>query len=77
MQNYESSPATRAFELERNLSSCIAENAALHEKVMRLTLTAGEREAIQFFLEAGKFWSQNDGQRHLSVLRYLLKRTAE
>jgi hypothetical protein len=45
------SPATQVFALEGRLSSCMAENAALHEQAMRLRLTDEERAAIEFFAD--------------------------
>jgi hypothetical protein len=47
------SPATQAFALEQRLSSCMAENAALHEQAMRLRLTDEERAALHWFSHYG------------------------
>jgi hypothetical protein len=69
------SPATQVFALEGRLSSCMAENAALHEQVMRLRLTDAEREAIivaSIELNALTMFQTN----HAAALRGLLERTA-
>ncbi len=70
------SPATQVFALENRLSSCMAENAALHEEAMRLRLTGAERDAVKFFGEAGVYWSTGEGVAHARVLLGLLKRVA-
>jgi hypothetical protein len=68
------SPATQVFALEGRLSSCMAENAALHEQAMRLRLTDEERAAIEdaaHLCESSPYpLTQKDG----ATLRNLLRR---
>jgi hypothetical protein len=63
------SPATQVFALEGRLSSCMAENAALHEQVMRLSLTDEERAALHWFAHYGL------PEHRAATLRALLART--
>jgi hypothetical protein len=63
------SPATQVFALEGRLSSCMAENAALHEQVMRLRLTDEERAALHWFAHYGL------PEHRAATLRALLART--
>jgi hypothetical protein len=44
-------------------------------RLARPTLTDEEREAIEFFAEACKWWSTREGQSHVAVVRGLLDRT--
>ena len=72
------SPATQVFALEGRLSSCMAENAALHEQAMRLRLTDAEREAIAACAAACENAAQYgiaEDARRASTLRSLLART--
>jgi hypothetical protein len=72
------SPATQVFALEGRLSSCMAENASLHEQVMRLRLTDEEREAIAACAAACENAAQYgiaEDARRASTLRALLART--
>jgi hypothetical protein len=64
------SPATQVFALEGRLSSCMAENAALHEQVMRLRLTDEERAALRWFSHYGL------PHHRAAALRGLLERLA-
>jgi hypothetical protein len=66
------SPATQAFALEQRLSSCMAENAALHEQAMRLRLTDAEREAIKEACDEGRWYPQD--YHHIRTMRALLRR---
>jgi|LakMenEpi03Aug12_release.lakeMendotaPanAssembly.Ray.scaffolds.fasta_scaffold3236899_1 hypothetical protein len=47
----------------------------LKEQVADMRLTDAEREAIEFFAEACKWWSTREGQSHVAVIRGLLDRT--
>ena len=67
------SPATQVFALEGRLSSCMAENAALHEQAMRLRLTDEEREAIKEACDEGRWYPQD--YHHIHTMRALLERT--
>jgi uncharacterized membrane protein len=72
------SPATQVFALEGRLSSCMAENAALHEQAMRLRLTDEESEAIAACAAACENAAQYgiaEDARRASTLRGLLART--
>ena len=70
------SPATQVFALEQRLSSCMAENAALHEQAMRLRLTDAEREAIAYAELTLRCEKHPVCERHTATLRSLLKRLA-
>jgi hypothetical protein len=38
-------------------------------------ITDAERDAVEFFAEACKWWSSKDGQAHVATIRGLLDRT--
>jgi len=68
------SPATQVFALEGRLSSCMAENAALHEQALRLRLTDEERAAIAYAELTLRCETHPVCERHTATLRSLLKR---
>ena len=69
------SPATQVFALEGRLSSCMAENAALHEQAMRLRLTDEEREAVAVAIAECESMPVAKSRVAADTLRALLART--